>query len=122
LRSSRSNPFNAAIADATEHWKWLHWDFDDTRPLRDFGWNKAIKPGASKRLVWISSWYWGGAYLDFDHSGGGAFVLTSALFADGSEWQDPGNGEACSFFWFKHKKSLIRPAQLPPREALRESD
>ena len=55
--------FNAAISDATEHWKWVHWDFDDSRPLRDFGWNKAIKRGTTKRLtgtgdgerIWTSS-------------------------------------------------------------------
>jgi hypothetical protein len=23
---------NAALADATEHWKWYHWNFDDARP------------------------------------------------------------------------------------------
>jgi hypothetical protein len=49
--------FNAAVA--TEHWKWFHWDFDDTRPVRDFGWNKAIKPGAAKRL----SWYWAATWI-----------------------------------------------------------
>ena len=32
--------FYAALADATEHWKWYHYDFDDSRPLREFGWNK----------------------------------------------------------------------------------
>jgi len=105
--------FNAAISDATEHWKWFHWDFDDSRPLRDFGWNKAIKAGASKRLTW--PWGWG-SYLDFEHIGGGAFVLTSALFQDGSRWQQSGDGDSCRCFWYKHKKSSFRPVELPPRE------
>jgi len=39
--------FNAALADAAEHWKWLHWDYDDGRPIQAFGWNKTIKAGAA---------------------------------------------------------------------------
>lgn len=101
--------FNAAIADATEHWKWVHWDFDDGRPLRDFGWNKEIKPGATKRLGW--GW---GSYLDFEHIGGGAFVLTSVLFNDGSRWEDD-ERSMCKSLWHKHKKSTFRPVDLPPR-------
>jgi hypothetical protein len=42
--------FNAALADAAEHWKWYHWDFADSRPIREFGWNKTIKAGAAKSL------------------------------------------------------------------------
>ena len=99
------------VADATEHWKWFHWDFDDTRPVRDFGWNKAIKPGAAKRL----SWYWGG-YLDFEHIGGGDLVLTSALYDDGSRWEDQGAEYACKCIWLKNKKSTFRAVKLPLRE------
>jgi len=81
--------FYAALADATEHWKWYHYDFDDSRPLREFGWNKEIKPMASKSLSW-------GADLDFEHGGGGAFVLTSALFSDGTSWEETSSGSSCS--------------------------
>jgi hypothetical protein len=102
--------FKAALADATEHWKWYHWDFDDARPIRDFGWNETIKVGAAKTLSW--SW----SNLDFEHGGGGAFVLTSALFDDGSIWQEPGGSTSCMCLWYNsHKKGgLIRPVQLPP--------
>src|SRR3984957_20227734 len=99
--------FNAAISDATEHWKWLHWDFDENRPLRDFGWNKAIKPNAKKRLTWTI------ADLDFEHTGGGAFVLTSALFEDGSSWEEPPGTASCKYVWYNsHKKSFVRPVEL----------
>jgi hypothetical protein len=70
--------FSAALAEATEHWKWLHWNFDPGRPIRECGWNKLIKPGDRKRLSWYC------ADLDFQHGGGEAFVLTSVLFQDGS--------------------------------------
>lgn len=110
--------FNAAISDATEHWKWVHWDFDDGRPLRDFGWDKAIKRGATKRLTWYRGW---GAYLDFDHIGGGAFVLTSVLFDDGSRWQEVTDGDSCKYVWYKHKRSLFRPIELPPRQLTSET-
>jgi hypothetical protein len=110
--------FNAAISDATEHWKWVHWDFDDSRPLRDFGWDKAIKQGATKRLTWDRGW---GAYLDFEHIGGGAFVLTSVLFDDGSRWQEMTDGDSCKCLWYKHKKSSFRPIELPPRQATSET-
>lgn len=110
--------FNAAISDATEHWKWFHWNFDDTRPLRDFGWDKTIKPGASKRLTWDRGW---GSYLDFKHIGGGAFVLTSVLFEDGSRWQEVTDGDSCKYVWYKHKKSLFRPIELPPRQPMSET-
>jgi hypothetical protein len=110
--------FNAAISDATEHWKWVHWDFDDSRPLRDFGWDKAIKQGATKRLTWDRGW---GAYLDFEHIGGGAFVLTSVLFNDGSRWQEMTDGNSCKCLWYKHKKSSFRPIELPPRQAASEA-
>jgi hypothetical protein len=109
--------FNAAISDATEHWKWVHWDFDNSRPLRDFGWDKAIKQGANKRLTWDRGW---GSYLDFEHIGGGAFVLTSVLFDDGSRWQEITNGDSCKSVWYKHKRSLFRPIELPPRQPIAE--
>ncbi len=75
--------FNAAFADATEHWKWYHWAFDDTRPICDFGWNKQIRNGDAKTLSWSN------ADIDFEHGGGGAFVLTSVLFEDGSFGRSP---------------------------------
>jgi len=103
--------FNAALADATEHWKWYHWDFDDARPIRDFGWNKVIKNGDTKSLSWNF------ADLDFEHGGGGAFVLTSALFEDGSTWEESRDGASCKFVWYNsHKKSFARPVLLPFRQ------
>jgi hypothetical protein len=74
--------FNAALADATEHWIWLHYDFDGNRPIREFGWNKLIKDSAAKTLSWKR------ADIDFERGGGGAFVLTSVLFEDGSSWEE----------------------------------
>ena len=102
--------FNVALADATEHWKWYHWDFDDSRPVRDFGWNKTLKVDAAKTLSW--SW----TNVDFEHGGGGAFVLTSALFDDGSLWQEANGQRSCLCLWYNgHKKAgLIRSVQLPP--------
>lgn len=103
--------FNAALADATENWKWYHWNFDDTRPIREFGWNKLIKDGASKTLSWYRE------DIDFEHGGGGAFVLTGALFEDGSIWQEPGDSSSCKYVWYNsHKKSFVRPVQLPFRQ------
>jgi hypothetical protein len=102
--------FEVALADAAENWKWLHWNFDDTRPLRDFGWNKPIKPGEAKNLSWDS------ADLDFQHNGGGAFVLTSVLFSDGSGYSVPQNNSICKLVWYNgNKKGLVRPVDLPPR-------
>jgi hypothetical protein len=69
--------FNAAIADAAEHWIWPHWYFDVNRPI---GWNKVIKADAAKTLSWDR------ADVDFEHGGGGAFVLTSVPFEDGTSW------------------------------------
>jgi len=103
--------FNAALADATEHWKWLHWDFDEGRPVREFGWNKLIKNGEVKKLSWYR------ADIDFEHGGGGAFVLTSALFEDGSVWEEPGDSASCKYVWYNsHKKSFARPVELPFRQ------
>ncbi len=102
--------FYAALSDATEHWKWLHWNLDDTRPLREFGWNKQLKPRAAKTLSWNR------ADLDFEHGGGGAFVLTSVLFEDGSAWEVPADDVSCKIIWYNsHKKVFAKPIQLPPR-------
>ena len=102
--------FYAALADAKENWKWYHYDFDDSRPLREFGWNKEIKPMASKSLSW-------GADLDFEHGGGGAFVLTSVLFSVGTSWEETPSGASCKVLWFNsHKKSFARPVVLPARQ------
>ena len=103
--------FNAALADATEHWKWFHWNFDDSLPIRDFGWNKSIKQGASKTLSWNR------ADINFEHGGGGAFVLTSVLFEDGSIWEESHDTASCKYVWHNnHKKAFVRPVQLPFRE------
>jgi hypothetical protein len=103
--------FNAALADATEHWKWLHWDFDQDRSLRNFSWNRQIKQDAIKTLTWSS------ANLDFEHGGGGAFVLTSVLFEDGSSWESPEDSATCKYLWYNnHKKSFLKPVILPWRE------
>jgi hypothetical protein len=103
--------FNAALADATENWKWYHWGFDETRPIREFGWNKLINDGVSKTLSWYRE------DLDFEHGGGGAFVLTSALFEDGSVWEESHDSASCKYVWHNnHKKSFVRPVLLPLRE------
>ncbi len=103
--------FNAALADATEHWKWYHWNFDDTRPIRDFGWNKQIADGQAKTLTWYN------ADIDFEHGGGGAFVLTSVLFEDGSIWEETEDAASCKYVWFNnHKKSFSRPISIPFRQ------
>jgi len=103
--------FYAALADATEHWRWYHYSFDLTRPLREFGWNKTIKPTASKTLSWDRT------DLDFEHGGGGAFVLTSVLFQDGSSWESPIDRADCKTIWYNsHKKSFSRPIDLPIRQ------
>ena len=102
--------FNAAVADATEHWRWLHWNFDDARPVQNFGWNKPIKAGETKKLSWDR------VDLDFEHGGGGAFVLTSVLFEDGSTWEEADDQASCKYIWFhNHKKFFAKPVQLPFR-------
>jgi hypothetical protein len=102
--------FYAALADATEHWKWVHYNFDETRPLMELGWNKSISPMASKSL----SWDRGG--LDFEHGGGGALVLTSALFSDGTSWEDPPDRATCKAVWYNsNKKAFVKPIELPMR-------
>jgi hypothetical protein len=103
--------FNAALADAAEHWIWLHWDFDANRPIREFGWNKIVKVDAAKTLSWNR------ADLDFEHGSGGAFVLTSVLFQDGSSWEESKDTASCKYIWYSsHKKTLVRPVRLPFRE------
>jgi hypothetical protein len=102
--------FYSALADATEHWTWVHYNFDQTRPLMEFGWNRSISPMASKTLAWDR----GG--LDFQHGGGGALVLTSALFSDGTSWEDPADRATCKATWYNsNKKSFVKPIELPVR-------
>jgi len=94
--------FNAAIADAAEHWIWLHWYFDVNRPIREFGWNKVIKADAAKTLSWDR------ADVDFEH-GGGAFVLTSVLFDQGSSWEESNDYASRKYVWYhSHKKHLAK--------------
>jgi hypothetical protein len=103
--------FNAALSDATEHWKWYHWEFDDARPIHDFDWNRKIKSGETKRLSWDQ------VDLKFEHGGGVAFVLTSALFDDGSIWEESADQAACRYVWYNHhKEALVRPVVLPFRQ------
>jgi len=84
---------------------------DAGRPIREFGWNKLIKPGEKKKLSWYH------ADLDFQHGGGGAFVLTSVLFQDGSVWEEANDSASCKYVWYNsHKKAFVRPVQLPFRE------
>ncbi len=102
--------FNAALSDATERWKWLHWNYDLTRPLQDIGWNKSVKEGESKKLSWDYD-------LERDHGGGVALVLTSVLFADGTRWEEDINSATCKQVWYhNHKKGFTRPVELPRRE------
>jgi hypothetical protein len=103
--------FNAALGDATEHWKWYHSDFDDTRPIHNFNWNRKIKSGEAKRLSWDYT------DLKFEHGGGVAFVLTSALFDDGSIWEESPDHATCKCVCYNsHKQALVRPVMLPSRE------
>jgi len=102
--------FNAALSDATERWKWLHWNYDVTRPLEDLGWNKPVKEGESKKLSWDYD-------LERDHGGGVALVLTSVLFADGTRWEEDIDSATCKQVWYhNHKKGFTRPVELPRRE------
>lgn len=102
--------FNAALSDATERWKWLHWNYDLTRPLQDIGWNKSVKEGESKKLSWDYD-------LERDHGGGVALVLTSVLFADGTRWEEDIDSATCKQVWYhNHKKGFTRPVELPRRE------
>lgn len=115
LRNTAGKPivgvvFNLAFSDATERWKWLHWNYDLTRPLQEFGWNKRIKDGEDKKLSW-------GYDLQHEHGGGVALVLTSILFADGSRWEDGVDSATCKEIWYNgHKNGFTRPVDLPRRE------
>jgi hypothetical protein len=101
--------FNAALADATEHWNWLSWP-SDYATLREFGWNKELKPGAAK-----TTW-WENIDLGHEHGGGVAFVLVSALFEDGSRWDERPDRATCVALWYNyHKKGIARVVVLPPR-------
>ncbi len=72
--------------------------------------HKLIKNGEMKKLSWYR------ADIDFEH-GGGAFVLTGALFEDGSVWEEPGDSASCKNIWYNsHKKSFARPVELPFRQ------
>ncbi len=102
--------FNAALSDATERWKWFHWDYDLTRPIQEFGWNKPVKEGESKKLSWRYD-------LEREHGGGVALVLTSVLFADGTRWEEDVDRATCKEIWYhNHKKGFTRPVELPRRE------
>jgi len=102
--------FNAALSDATEHWKWLHWNYDQTRPLQEFGWNKPLKEDEIRNLSWDVD-------LEHEHGGGVAFVLTSVLFADGSTWEEDIDSANCKGIWHNHHKNgFTKPVQLPRRE------
>ena len=102
--------FNVAFSDATERWKWLHWNYDLTRPIQEFGWNKRIKEGEDKKLSW-------GYDLEHEHGGGVALVLTSILFADGSSWEDGVDNATCKEIWYNgHKNGFVKPVDLPRRE------
>jgi hypothetical protein len=102
--------FNVAFADATERWRWLHWDFDLNRPLQEFGWNKTIGQDESKKLHWDYD-------FDHEHGGGVALVLTSILYADGTSWEDTPGGTHCMQIWHHHhKKGFTKPVELPVRD------
>jgi predicted RNA-binding protein with TRAM domain len=103
--------FNVAFSDATERWRWLHWNYDLSRPLQEFGWNKPVKEGETKKLSWN--------YIDLEHEHGGgvALVLTSVLFTDGTSWEEEIDRATCKAVWYhNHKKGFTRPVELPPRE------
>lgn len=102
--------FNAALSDATERWKWLHWDYDLTRPLQNIGWNRPVKEGESKKLSWDYD-------LDREHGGGVVLVLSSVLFADGTRWEEDVDRATCKEMWYhNHKEGFTRPVELPRRE------
>ena len=98
----------ASIADATEHWNWIYWNLPGPLRLREFNWNKEIKPSAKKTL----NWYY--ADLDFQHASGGTFVLGSVLFSDGTRWEGAPADHACQVLWLENnKKAFARPEDLP---------
>jgi hypothetical protein len=118
--------FNAALAYFPGHWQWVSLTPNWVRlapdgmlsiplgtpvgPLREFGWNKEIKPGATETASW------GFENLDYQDNGGVAFVLTSVLFEDGSRWEDPPARTSCMALWYNsHKKGIASAVVLPPR-------
>lgn len=102
--------FNVAISDATENWRWLHWYYDDSLPLREFGSTHSVDAGESKKLNWDR------LDLEREFRGGVAMVLIGILFADGSSWQDDSDSGACKGLWHNHHKSgFSKPVDLPPR-------
>jgi len=59
----------------------------------------------------------GAARSMVEHGGGGAFVLTSVLFEDGSSWEESKDNASCKYVWYhSHKKNLVKPVRLPFRE------
>jgi len=55
--------------------------------------------------------------LIFEHGGGGAFVLTSVLFEDGTSWEESKDNASCKYVWYhSNKKNLVKPVRLPFRE------
>ncbi|SNT31142.1 hypothetical protein SAMN05421770_107110 [Granulicella rosea] len=101
----------AAIADGTEHWNWIFWNIPGPLRLREFNWNKEIKPGSKKTLSWPYE------DLNFQHASGGAFILGSVLFADGSRWEQNPQAHTCQAVWLNgNKRMLTRPEELPPSQ------
>jgi N-acetylneuraminic acid mutarotase len=98
----------AAIADATEHWNWIYWNLPGPLRLREFNWNKEVKSSAKKTLDWSY------ADLDFQHASGGAFILGSVLFSDGTRWEGIPADHVCQVLWLEsNKKAFARPEELP---------
>jgi hypothetical protein len=74
-KSSRSSHFESFEVESEER---LGFDTICLEPVWTFGWDEIIKADAGKILS--SSW----TNLDFEHEGGGDFVVVSALFDAGS--------------------------------------
>lgn len=114
--------FYAAVANATETWRWVQWgpldawtgnrhalaDLSSKEKRRSFNWNRTVEAGATKKLSWDNvDLYW-------DRSGGGVFVLNSVLFEDGSTWDEVPFASTCKIAWVNnHKKAFVRPIELP---------
>jgi hypothetical protein len=79
--------------------------------LREFGWNRLIREGESKKLSWDF------VDLEHEHGGGVVLVLSSILFADGSTWDEDADTITCKAIWFNnHKKGFTKPVLLPRRQ------
>jgi hypothetical protein len=103
--------FNAALADPTERWKWLHQGYNDRQPLQGFGWNTPLEKAETTKISWRADLARGG------YDSGVAFVLTRVLFADGSSWEEARDSATCKATWHgRHKKGFSKPVELPPRE------